>query len=196
MLKQHYTGVLENVVGIMDCTEWYIRKSKNLEHEHNTFSGKAGTNTKKTLAVIDRFGVFRFVSLLMDGRQNDREQYTASDLYVSAGRYFSFGEKLASDGGFRGDGNLVISYDNLDTVEKEIFNLAFKEVRVGVENAFGRVQMWFPILGAASQYWRHDEELLELAVGAACKLHNWMLRIRGLQYDALQSPRNHYREFY
>ena len=35
-----------------------------------------------------------------------------------------------SDGGFEGDGNLIISFDNLNTDEQKIFNLAFKEVRL------------------------------------------------------------------
>lgn len=195
-MKASYEGILLEVVGIMDCTEWYIRKSKNQTHEYETYSGKAGTNTKKTLAVIDRNGFFRFVSHLMNGRQNDRDQYTSSDLYMNAGRFFLAGEKLASDGGFRGDGNLVISYDNLNDRDRQIFNLAFKEVRVGVENAFGRVQMWFPILGSMSLYWRYDEELLELAVGAACRLHNWLLKHRTLAYDALEHPQNTYRDYY
>ena len=100
---------------------------------------------------------------------------------MNAGAYFSPGEKVASDGGFRGDGPTLISYDVLDTEEKQLFNLAFKEVRVGIENAFGRVQRWFPILGQATKYWPYDEELLNLSVGAATKLHNWMMRHRGIK---------------
>jgi hypothetical protein len=67
---------------------------------------------------------------------------------------------------------------------------------MGVENAFGRVQMWFPILGVNRSYWNHDEEMLRLSVDAACKLHNWILRNRGLQYDAAANPQNHYRDLY
>ena len=91
---------------------------------------------------------------------------------------------------------MLYSYDNLDSHEKVLFNLAFKEVRVGVENAFGRVQKWFPILGLQKSYWNYDLELLELAVGAAMKLHNWMLRKRGIRYNAQEDPQNHMRELY
>ena len=196
ILKAAFTGILTDVVGILDVTEWEISKPKNSDHERETFSGKAKTNTKKTLAVIDKHGYFIFVDILVNGRRNDRDQFTSCDLYMLAGNYFSQSERLASDGGFRGDGPLLISYDNLDTPEKILFNLAFKEVRVGVENAFGRIQNWFPILGRNKRYWHYDEDLLELAVGAATKLHNWMLRNRGLQYEAQANPRNHYRDLY
>lgn len=89
-----------------------------------------------------------------------------------------------------------ISYDILDTAAKEEFNPAFKEVRVHVENAFGRVQMWFPLLGVEKAYWTYDEELLSLSIGAATKLHNWMLRRRGLDYNPENSNRNHYRHLW
>jgi hypothetical protein len=73
----------------MDCTEHFISKSADPAKERATFSGKAGTNTKKTLAVIDKHG---------------REQWASSDLYMNAGDYFSPGETVAADGGFKGDG--------------------------------------------------------------------------------------------
>ncbi len=56
--------------------------------------------------------------------------------------------------------------------------------------------MWFPILGINLAYWKYDDEMLELAVGAAIKLHNWMLRNRCLAYDAQQNPNNFHRDMY
>lgn len=195
-LYASYNGIFKNVVGILDVTEHEICKPKDKDKEQDTFSGKAKANTMKTLAVIDKYGYFIYVDYLAMGRRNDRDQWTSCDLYMNCGDYLSPGEKIASDGGFRGDGPQLISYDILDTQEKIDFNLAFKEVRVGVENAFGRVQMWFPILGVEKKFWTYDLELLELAVGAATKLHNWMLRNRGLSYNAQDHARNHYTEFY
>ena len=191
-----YTGIFDHCVGIFDVTEWTIRRSKIASIENITYSGKAKENTMKTLAVINKFGYFIWVDPLVFGRRNDRDQYTSTDLYMNCGKYFNRGEKLASDGGFKGDGNLIISYDNLDSEDKKTFNLAFKEVRVGVENAFGRVQMWFPIFGHASRYWMHDIETLDLATRVAMKLHNWLLRHRDVDYNAENSPRNFYRELW
>lgn len=195
-LSSTYSGIFENVVGIYDCTEWYFKKSKDADFEHMTFSGKAGTNTMKTLAVINKYGLYTFKTHLMVGRPNDREQFTSSPLYMESGKYFSPDEKLACDGGFRGDGPHYMSYDQLDTESKKTFNLAFKEVRIGVENSFGRVQMWFPILGLQRSYWNYDVESLELATDAAMKLHNFLLRSRGLNYNAEDDPHNHYRYLY
>ena len=199
-----YHGIFFGCVGIFDVTEWIIAKPKNRDREHRTFSGKANSNTMKTLAVINKHGYFIWYDPLVDGRRNDRDMFTSSDLYLSKGTYFSpmanggIGgfEFMASDGGFRGNGPLLFSFDNLDDAQKEIFNLAFKEVRVGVENAVGRVQKWFPILGLQKSYWNYDQELLELAVGAAMKLHNWMLRTRGIRYNAEEDPQHHFRDLY
>ena len=115
ILCSTYTGVLEKVVGILDCTEWEISKSKDQQHENDTFSGKAGTNTKTTLSVIDKHGLFRYCSVLANGRKNDRDQWTSCELYMESGFFFSPGEKVASDSGFRGDGPQLVSYDVVDT---------------------------------------------------------------------------------
>ena len=195
-LRSGYTGIFEGVVGIMDVTEHGIQKSQDNAKESATYSGKAGMNTMKTLAVINKHGEFIYVEPLVDGRRNDRDEWTYTDLYLSQGKYFSAGEKIASDGGFRGDGPLLYSYDVINTDEKMNYNLAFKEVRVGIENAFGRVQLWFPLLGVEKKQWPYDDKLLGTAVEAACKLHNWMIRHRRLSYNAEDNPRNFYRDMY
>jgi hypothetical protein len=155
-LCSSYYGIFKNVVGIIDCTEHFIEKPKNPSKERQTYSGKAGTNTMKTLACINKRGEFIYVSNLMEGRENDRNQWTCSPLYMDAGNFFSTidgeMELVATDGGFKGYGPHLISFDTLGTEEKKTFNLAFKEVRVGIENAFGRVQMWFPLLGVEKAY--------------------------------------------
>ena len=193
---QSYNGIFTGVVGILDIWEHYYKKSKDPDEERRTFSGKANTNTKKTIGIIDKKGYFIYYKTNLDGRPNDRETWTSSELYMDAGKFFSDGERVAADGGFQGDGPQVISFSKVDDQDKALYNVAFKEVRIGIENAFGRVQMWFPILGVNLAYWKHDSELLELAVGAAIKLHNWMLRHRELEYDAQNNPRNWYRDMY
>ena len=191
-----YSGIFANVVGILDIWEHPYKKSKDPEIEHKTFSGKANTNTKKTIGIIDKSGYFIYYKTNLFGRPNDRDTWTSSELYMNAGKYFSEGERVAADGGFAGDGPCVISFSKVDDRDKALYNVAFKEVRVGIENAFGRIQMWFPILGINLAYWKYDDEMLELAVGAAIKLHNWMLRKRGLAYDAQENPNNFHRDMY
>ena len=78
-----------------------INKKQKTEKEYQTFSGKARLNTMKTLAVIDRHGKFIWIGKAIDGRTADRSCWTQSDLYMDAGDYFSPGERLASDGGFK-----------------------------------------------------------------------------------------------
>lgn len=79
---------------------------------------------------------------------------------LTQGAYFSDDEVLAADGAFAGTGPVIVSYDVLDTEAKKNFNATFTEVRKEIENSIGRVQLWFPILGAKKKYWPYDEELL------------------------------------
>lgn len=46
---EEYRGIFTGVVGILDIWEHYIVKFKDPQKEHDTFSGKAVTNTKKTI---------------------------------------------------------------------------------------------------------------------------------------------------
>lgn len=71
-----------------------------------------------------------------------------SALYLKRGDYFGPEEWVASDGGFRGDGPVGYSYDgrDLNTEERKLYNCAFKEMRIQVENAFQRLKAWFACL--------------------------------------------------
>jgi DDE superfamily endonuclease len=98
VLASTYKGIFKDVVGIFDCTEWEIAKPGESNLEDKTYSGKAKTNTYKTLAVIDKHGKFIYISRLMEGHCNDRNQWVQSDLYMECGAFFTGNEKLASDG--------------------------------------------------------------------------------------------------
>ena len=191
-LCTNYLGIFAGVVGILDCTEHFVEKSSDQALENATFSGKANANTYKTLAVIDKTGLFRYMETMVVGKRNDRDMWTSCKLYLERGFYFSEDQCVAADGGFQGDGPIIYSFDDLTDETRALYNLAFKETRVGVENAFGRVQLWFPILGVLLREWTYDDELLELAIGASFKLHNWILKNRRLNYDAQNNPLNHF----
>lgn len=188
-----YSGIFAKCVGIIDANEVPIFKSADRVREAHTFSGKAGGNTKKHLAVIDRRGRFRFVHVDTDGGTNDRDQFTSTLLYTKKWEFFEDDEFIAADGIYRGDGNCLTSFtaaqlrDDPDA-SKGAFNLAFTEYRKGIENAFGRVQNWFPSLGNNTAKWSHNTNLLALAFHAACRLHNWMLHVRNLDYDPTTDP--------
>jgi len=80
--------------------------------------------------------------------KNDRKVFTSSPLYLSEGYYFSDDEFVAADGAFEGDGCLKCSYKNPGNNEvKKLWNLAFHEVRTGVENSYQWTGAWFPLSG-------------------------------------------------
>lgn len=196
-LARESPGIFEKCVGICDIMEHPIVKSKDSEIEHRTFSGKEGSNTYMTFAVIDRHGYFRYVHTGIEGRRNDREAYVSLPLYMQRGEYFSGSQFLAADGGFDGDGPIQMSHRSIGgDADKALYNLAFKEVRMQVENAFGRVQEWFGILGNRCKKWHYDRDLLILAVHAAARLHNWMLTNRDLSYNIQSNPNYIYRGYH
>ena len=80
---------------------------------------KVKINTNNKLSIDYKDAIFIYCPQLSNGRRNDREQWTGSELYMSYCDYFSPGERVASDGGFRGDGLQLISYKVLDTAVKQ-----------------------------------------------------------------------------
>lgn len=181
------------MIGIIDANEVFINKPRNRELESMSYSGKAGGNTTKTMAVIDRQGRYRFVLTGTPGKVNDRDQFLSSPLYSRRWEYFEGDQFLAADGIYRGDGNCKTSYTASELQEdtegwKKLFNIAFTEFRKGVENTFGRTQMWFPILGNKKLKWNYDEYLFQLAFQAAARLHNWIVFKRNLNYDPTTDP--------
>lgn len=188
------TGILKGCVGIVDACEFPIDKSKNKEIERITYSGKARTNTKKLMGVIDMWGYFRFIVTDTNGSVNDREQFIGSLLCTKRCDYFSEGEYVIGDGIYRGDGPIKVAYDSSELSNdpdktKSIFNSAFTEVRKKVECAFNRIKMWFPCIGNKTERWNHSTELLNLVLHAVCRLHNWKLQIRNLNYSPQSDPK-------
>ena len=81
------------------------------------------------------------------------------------------------------DGPLRSSFREPNTPARVAFNLAFKEVRLQIENVYGRIQNWFGVLGNKKAKFNCNPTLLSLSIQAACRLHNWMLHTRKLNYD-------------
>jgi hypothetical protein len=46
---------------------------------------------------------------------------------------------------------------------------------MGVENSYGRVGMWFPLLGNNKKKMPYGEKVVFLAIHAAAQLHNWIM---------------------
>lgn len=89
---------------------------------------------------------------------------------------------------------VVFQINNREAINK--FNLAFPKMRKGDENAFGRVQMWFPLLRNKNAEWSYDDDLLATATLASTRLHNYMLRNRGFDYNPADNPVNLFREHF
>jgi hypothetical protein len=190
-----FPGILNGCIGVGDVKEYEIQKPKDPVKEKISWSGKKKINSYKLLSVMDHTGRFIFLRLCLG--KNDREVLTGSPLYLREGEFFSDNQWVASDGGFEGDGRFVCSHKNPGNDQDKItYNLAFREVRMGVENSYGRVGMWFPLLGNNKKKLPYSEKVLFLAVNAAARLHNWIMDSEGLSYSALESPEGLYTNYY
>ena len=190
-----HDGIFRGMVGIFDIKEHECRKYKNNEKERMSYSAKKKINSWKNLSVMDYTGRFIYVHCAL--AKNDRDMFTSTPLYMNAGEYFTPGEWMASDGGFEGDGPIRFSYKNPGAnEEKKTYNLAFKEVRAGIETAFARVCTWFPLLGNNKQKWNHGDDILQFAVHASARLHNFIVNTENLSYAAATSAENIFKSYY
>jgi hypothetical protein len=66
---------------------------------------------------------------------------------------------------------------------------------MGVENSYGRVGMWFPLLGNNRKKLPYGEKVLFLAIHAAARLHNQIMDSENLSYSATESPEGLFRNY-
>ncbi len=65
--------------------------------------------------------------------------FTGSPLYLQEGEFFLEDDFVAVDAAFKGDGHLHCNFKNPGNDDmKKLWNLAFCEVRTGVENSYQR----------------------------------------------------------
>jgi len=130
--------------------------------------------------------------------KNDGEVFTGSPLYLQEGEFFSDNEFVAADALFEGDGCLRCSFKNPGNNEaKKFWNLAFCEVRTGVENSYQRTGAWFPLIGNKKRKLPYSDKLLFLAIhDAAIRLHSFIMNSEQLSYSALESVDHLYTNYY
>jgi hypothetical protein len=144
---------------------------------------------------MDHSGRYIFARLCLG--KNDREVFTGSPLYLQEGEFFSEDEFVAADGAFEGDGRLRCSYKNPGNDDvKKLWNLAFQEVRTGVENSYQRTGAWFPLIGNNKRKLPYSDKVLFLAIHAAIRLHNFTMNSEQLSYAAQESVDNLYVNYY
>jgi hypothetical protein len=141
---------------------------------------------------MDHTGQYIFFYICLG--KNDRETFTRNPLYLQEGDFFSDNQWVSSDGAFEGDGRFLCSYKNPGNDPARIhYNLAFHEVRKGVENSYGRVGLWFLLLGNNKKNLLYSEIVLFLVIHAAARLHNWIM---DTENSATELPKGLFRNYY
>jgi len=128
-------GMFHGCIGVADVKEYLVAKYLDPVMERRSWSGKKKINSYKLLSVMDHSGHYIFTRLCLG--ENDCEVFTASPLHLQEGEFFLDDEFVAANGVFEGDGHLRCTFKNPGNDKvKKLWNLAFHEVRTGVENSY------------------------------------------------------------
>ena len=128
----------KNVVVVIDCSEQPVVRSRNLDIEIQTFSGKYMDHTVSILIGVDpQTGKVLLVSDSYGGAKNDQQIFNLivwDDLLQDS-------EFILADQGFSGDRILRIHSGPLSPMQREE-NSSINEVRIIVENVFSCLKNW------------------------------------------------------
>ncbi len=163
--------------------------------ERRSWSGEKKINSYKLLFVMDHSGHYIFARICLG--KNDCEIFTSSPLHLQEGEFFLDNKFVAADGAFEGDRHLRCSFKNPGNNEaKKLWNLAFCEVRTGMEISYQGTGAWFPLIGNNKHKLPYSDKVLFLAIHAAIRLHNFIMNSDQLSYSALESVDNLYTNYY
>jgi hypothetical protein len=110
--------------------------------------------------------------------------FTSTDIYIQAEKYFSPGEWLVGDGGYPGDGPVVIPFNsrqvssNSDPEAARALNSTLAQWRVRVEHVFGRVKELWRIMHSQNT-WRCSLSKHSICFYVCCLLTNYLHVGRG-----------------
>jgi hypothetical protein len=190
-----FPGMFHGCIGLADVKEYQVVKYLDPVKGRRSWSGKKKINSYKLLSVMDHSGHYIFAHLCLG--KSELEVFTASPLYLQEVEFFSDDAFVATDGAFKGDGHLHCSFKNPRNDEvKKLWNLAFHEVRTGVENSYQRTGAWCPLIGNNKRKLPYSDQMLFLAIHAAIRLHNFIMNSEQLSYSALESIDNMYVNYY
>jgi len=131
--------------GYLDATCLFVRRPSI--NQRRFWRGDKRRHCFVAQAVVDPHGRIRHLVVgFPGGISNDRGLYISTDLYLNASAYFSAGEFLCADGGYPGDGPLLIPYSAPQIAshpspdDARALNSTITFFRSRVEHVFGRVK--------------------------------------------------------
>jgi hypothetical protein len=175
-------SIYSSAIGIVDGTHCRIRVPTQWEDENMCFSGYKHTHTQNYLIVVDPNGFIIKLDGPFPGSMNDISCCRQSDIVLNPQNYFSSGERLLADGGFKGFRQFLIPY-RIDQIRSDptqenamrVFNALLQLIRSKVEHAIHRVKCRAQVL--ANRYNRDRKRQLE-TITSAVILYNWTRKHR------------------
>ncbi|KAK3917331.1 Ubiquitin carboxyl-terminal hydrolase 17-like protein 17 [Frankliniella fusca] len=141
----------KNLRIIIDCTEFPIERSSNMQQQSNTFSDYKHGNTAKALIGISCYGGVSYVSECFEGRMSDQEIVIKSGFL----KILKPGDVVMADRGFKIEEVLKKQGCKLIkppekkrgqttgfTSRAEVATKSIASVRIYVEHVMGRIKDW------------------------------------------------------
>ena len=183
-------SVCDGAVAVLDGTHCPIQAPT---HYSNTYySGYKCKHTQNYLVLVDWLGMVLHIDGPHAGRENDRADYKASELFTDPGKYVHPDEYILADGGFIDGPQLLVPIHstviNNQTDEDSkagmtAYNKEFTANRLIVEDVFGWLKARACVLNTA---WPRQLDRQATIFNAACRLHNFARMLR-MEY-AMQLP--------
>jgi hypothetical protein len=180
-MKLNLFPVYDKAVLVIDGTHCEIRIPSDLQNEISYYSGYKHKHTQLySLLIFMDFSD----QLNWPGSMTDRAAFVETEMYNDSSniKYFSEGELMLADGGFAGDGPILLPYNSVQLNEslsekqsKQGFNDLFTESRALVEHAIHRLKARASCL--VGRYNQNKANQLKV-VRTAAILFNWTRRVR------------------
>ena len=164
-------------IGYIDATSKRIQRPTRNHRE--SYRGDKGYN-EQVIFVVTPWGEIINICYGIDGCTNDRGAFIDSDMGRNPHRYFTDGQYLLGDGGYRGPGDIVCPFSIREVRRSSVygnFNEGLRRHRVTVERVFGHVfhNQWQRF----SDRWTGCKDELSPTAHAAALLSNWLFHICG-----------------
>ena len=183
--RQQWHGrmsVCTGAVAVLDGTHCPIQAPVHYNNQY--YSGYKCKHTQNYLVCVNYFGLVLSIDGPHIGRNNDRDDYTMSDLFNNVDKYLASDEYILADGGFM-DGPQLLVPIHKTVIDKqtdadgragmEAYNAEFTANRLIVEDVFGWLKGRAHVLHTE---WARQVEKQADIFNAACRVHNFRRILR------------------
>jgi hypothetical protein len=172
----------EKAIGVLDGTHCRIKVPLEWDAEDSYFSYYKNYHTQSYLLISDAYGFVIYLDGPFAGKRVDQETSSNCELIVNQQNFFSAGERVLADGGFRGIARFLIPYRANEIANEPAEAEGMKAYNATLGNTRARIEHCIHRLKARANSlidrYNRDKSRQKLTVLNATLLHNWARRVR------------------